>query len=797
MQSPRRSTAAASPAIRSEPAGVSLGLESARVLADGRILRTLFTVRPAPDRHGFPDWMPGFREGLRLTLSNGAECAPLGVLSESYNLWRVDAEPVSDPNSRIPPGQYFFRLTIADANGVDIYVSDLAGVWGSHEYAYVVKPEQALRFKWQTRIPEGYTGRIYANTIPGDQEGTAESLRLLRDKIPSGTTELRVADMNFADRERAPDSLRSWMVYWLVPEIGTVTFDESIRASGPAGLVRDEHGNRTALFNDVAVENLSMVDSDGWTSTRFQRSPEGVELYVSSTHGDDRNPGTRAQPKKTLGAAWSALPARSGSVVRLLRGDTFPIGKSLSARAGLPGQRRTPLILEDYWEKYGGLSRDPGTRPVVRCEGCDFWTWHLGATRELENILVRRVTIQEGAVMQKAAVNWHGMGRNIVFSDVLFDNATFAPQSLQGFSSFYVTLHRSIVRDNNSTGAHVSGVYAQGVQQLLLSQCVIDRNGYASRDYSHRTMFDHNIYLQNGTVESVTWGCWITRGGCHAIQARGGGVIAYSILARNQAGGTITRHSGWYHRCVWLDIESTKIGGLGPDFGQPVVESDSNHVCLEFSILAHRDQERARTVQIGFRNKFPERTRRYGVVRHCLVVDADQAVALGANPPSVAAWITRNVFINDGPSGNPLYGLGLSSGNDLKWLKCDENVYYAASKLIARQRVGNANKDFSPAAWRQLGQDGHSIVLTRAPRLANSEFGLSDYTAAQHGPTTDEAMLEMLRNRPPGVWWELFDARRAYEAFAAAYRAAELPTLGRGPLDYYGPSGESSDRAKA
>jgi hypothetical protein len=773
---------------------VSLVLESAIVLADGRIVRTLFTARPAPDHHGFPDWMPGATEGLRLTLSNGAECSAIGILSEDYNLWAVDPEPVKDPQSRIPPGQYFFRFTIADARGVDVHVSDLAGTWGSNQYATVVKPEQAILFKWQARIPEGHTGRIYASTIPGDEEGTAESLRLLRGGIPPGTRELRVKDLEFEDRERAPDMLRSWIVYWLVPEDKTVTFDEPIRASAPADLVRDEHGNRTAASSSFAVENRSMVDADGWTSTRFARSPDGVEIHVSSTRGNDENPGTAERPKRTLAAAWSSLPERSGSVVRLLRGDTFPLDKPLAGRFGPPNQRHTPLILEDYWHDGGMGAEDPATRPVIRCEGCAFWIWHPGYTREFDNILVRRVTIQEGAVMEKGATTWLVQARNILFSDVLFDNTNFTPQSVPGFSSYHITLHRSIVRDNNSTGGHVSGVFVQGVQQFLLSQCVIDRNGYANKEYTRRTIFDHNVYLQNRTVEAVAWGCWITRGGSFSIQARGGGVIAYSIFSRNNCGGTFSRHSGWYHRCVWLDIENIGQGGLGPHFGHAVVAADSNHVCLEFSIAAHRDRERGQTIIIGFNNKFPLRTKRYAVLRHCLVVDADQAVALVGDPPSVGASITRNVFVNDGTSGQGIYMIRLSSGGDLKWLRCDENVYYAASKLIARVVGGNRAGTLNAAQWRRLGQDGRSLILSEPPRIANASYAMKDYTAARHGPTTEDGVLEMLRNRPPGVWSSEFDARHAYHAFVAAYRALGLPRAGDGPFDFRGPLGEEAGR---
>lgn len=65
--------------------------------------------------------------------------------------------------------------------------------------------------------------------------------------------------------------------------------------------------------------------------------PENVAIqYVSSSTGNDSNPGTRAAPLKTLYRAFERLPDSTTGTIYLLEGDTFPMRYASDPAWGSP-----------------------------------------------------------------------------------------------------------------------------------------------------------------------------------------------------------------------------------------------------------------------------------------------------------------------------------------------------------------------------------------------------------------------------------------------------------------------------
>ena len=93
-----------------------LTLLSATALPDGRTVQLSF-VEPLPSSQGIPDWMPGYQNGVRLTLSNGVTLEQIGNVAQadSVNLTWTATYLIDDPTQVIQFGQTGLTLS-ADTN---------------------------------------------------------------------------------------------------------------------------------------------------------------------------------------------------------------------------------------------------------------------------------------------------------------------------------------------------------------------------------------------------------------------------------------------------------------------------------------------------------------------------------------------------------------------------------------------------------------------------------------------------------------------------------------------------------
>jgi hypothetical protein len=98
-----------------------------------------------------------------------------------------------------------------------------------------------------------------------------------------------------------------------------------------------------------------------------------------------------------------------------------------------------------------------------------------------------------------------------------------------------VKLRRSVITDAFTiTNSHPQGIYVEGVDGLLIEQCVIDHNGWSSVvPGAHPTIFRHNVYLQGDTSNMTVRGNIIARAGSHGLQARSGGDIRDNVFLAN------------------------------------------------------------------------------------------------------------------------------------------------------------------------------------------------------------------------------------------------------------------------
>jgi len=90
-----------------------------------------------------------------------------------------------------------------------------------------------------------------------------------------------------------------------------------------------------------------------------------------------------------------------------------------------------------------------------------------------------------------------------------------------------VILRRCVIVDATSpiVGGRSQGIYAYGVDDLLVEQCVLDNNGDAN-------IYSHDVYFDNGNTGCVLRGNIISRPGSHGAQMRSGGVAYNNLFVR-------------------------------------------------------------------------------------------------------------------------------------------------------------------------------------------------------------------------------------------------------------------------
>jgi hypothetical protein len=412
----------------------------------------------------------------------------------------------------------------------------------------------------------------------------------------------------------------------------------------------------------------------------------------------------------------------------------------------------------------------------------------------LNHVIIRRIKI--------AAVNWTGgarmtgfgfykAGANLTFDDCEFTNFAhdFYIQGKDGGDHLMhgMTVLRCVVTDawldGNVLPPGIAGVRSQGalfeaVEDLLISQCIIDNNGRATADRTGRNIYSHNIYISHKDCGPATvWGNVIRAGGSHGIQMRTGGILAYNYFGRNALASELASPGGSQYKNVVEkaeDLYPAKGGGRGlnlmltNEYGP--IEGES----IEFNIIVNASGTYEQGIVL-WRVKGPDYHVREVRVRNNTVVGAGPfAFFEGETPPKTPVYervtIERNLF-DTGPK--PPFAVEASSGKSFPnwdWYKADRNAVASTSERLPK--------------WVSLTHsEAHSVHVR--PTYVNRRADLGSYAAAI-GKGSEEDLMAALRNRLPGTFDAENDVLAIYRYFASQYTPTNLPPLGTGPFDYFG-----------
>ncbi len=348
---------------------------------------------------------------------------------------------------------------------------------------------------------------------------------------------------------------------------------------------------RRAVCEMSPLENrqlMSMsIGGDGYTT--FGPSADTQIWYVSDSLGSDFNPGTQAQPFKTVSKGKSQLRDGKPDWLLLKRGDTFNEVFGNWTRSGRAADE--PMLLGAW-----GSGSD---RPTLRTNGLDAdgITLAGGTTAQLRYLAIQGLRFTDNThngTEDKYGIRLQRPGTGFYIEDVQVDNfkdGIVIGQEKPNPGVNNVTIRRSLIIDNwqKRSGGHSQGLYASGTTNgLTIEENVFDHNGWKEGVAgAEKTQFNHNMYINYGAQNVVIRNNISTRASLRGILSRGGGIITGNVTARNAQGIETWGNATISNNVV---LENGDIPNFPQGFGIQVVNQSTTpggHATITDNIIAH------------------------------------------------------------------------------------------------------------------------------------------------------------------------------------------------------------------
>ncbi len=261
--------------------------------------------------------------------------------------------------------------------------------------------------------------------------------------------------------------------------------------------------------------------------TEFIPSTDTRLIFVSSSEGRDSNTGLTADsPVKSLEKGYALLRDGSPDWMLLKRGDTW----------------NEPLPV---WNKSGrseseimivGAYGDETVRPQIRPDS-------ISGIRIFGNIAIEHVAFvgmhiepmdRQPDETLSAIVLLKSVD-NILFEDLYVGDwgGGFNLQAYNGAVGTDVRVNGCVVVDSWSATSHAGGIYAQNIDGLTIENCVLEHNGFNEEQGADPTIYNHNMYINNGTKNVIVRNNIVANASSHGIQLRPGGVVENNLFLNN------------------------------------------------------------------------------------------------------------------------------------------------------------------------------------------------------------------------------------------------------------------------
>jgi len=305
--------------------------------------------------------------------------------------------------------------------------------------------------------------------------------------------------------------------------------------------------------------------------TPLHPSPDSLHVYVSSSSGSDTYSGfSEDSAKRTLKGAIELLRDGHPDWLHFMQGDTFVEGLGDWRLSGRSADE--PMVVTSYGSA--------GTRPTFLCRRDPGVTVHNVGVHDVAFVGLHFQADDPHGVRGTFGVSLLAPCTRVLIEDCAI-TSFLVNLRLQG-QHHDLKLRRSVITDAFTvTEAHAQGIYVDGVDGLLIEQCLFDHNGWnPDAPGAVATIYRHNVYLQGNTSNMIVRGNIIARGGSHGLQARSGGVIRDNVFLGNSInmliGNNIQSNGA---------VTATVVGNVILD-GRDIVEGDGRGWAAHFQCLA-------------------------------------------------------------------------------------------------------------------------------------------------------------------------------------------------------------------
>eukprot|EP00913_Durusdinium_trenchii_P006019 g5631.t1 len=495
------------------------------------------------------------------------------------------------------------------------------------------------------------------------------------------------------------------------------------------------------------------VDAQGWTQLT---AGEGARVvYVSSSAGRDANSGlSAAQAKRTLGAARGLLRDGAGDWLLLRRGDVWEESLQGWSVGGRDAGARAVV---------GAYGRS-AERPVVRSvEGHAFSLGGaLGGAGGVSHLAIVGVRFEAGGGGAGASgLWWLGGGDDLLIEDCVFAGGANGIV-LQGGGARLadVRVRRCVVADVGGRFGHAQGLYAWGVDGLVIEGSVFDGGG-APPDPERRM-----VHVGSDNSGVVVRGNLIARSPGDGVLLASGGVIEGNVVT--MCPSAITLGGGAEDPLTHTyGVTGKIVGNVVLDCGRGITVENIGQrgAVIEDNTLVRGD---GWGVSLGEGDGAGVGRHNVRVVRNTVYAWGVGLRVLGVGPGQEQAGhvVEANQFVGAGEGGASLVELRGGAGA----AAFAGNVYGGGAMAIGGETMG-------PREW--AGRVGEGDAVRSAPAYVEPGRSLATYNASLGGAGTAGALLHGARLQSRTRWREGYSpaALRVYirGGFAGAeQRAGQL-----------------------
>jgi hypothetical protein len=259
-------------------------------------------------------------------------------------------------------------------------------------------------------------------------------------------------------------------------------------------------------------------DADGFATF----DPRGAHIYISPA-GKDSNAGTQDAPIATYKRAEQLLTSGQGASVLFERGGNYTIDDNIHTSGK---DARDVLLIGAYG--------DPAKpRPIITNQ------ISIGGREPSYHFIVLQSLDIEHPNFN--GVRAYFTGSYLWIEDCRIANCPADGIMLQSAGDLRTIILRRNVIVDCQRGDKCQGVYASGVQDLLIDSNLADHNGWHVP--ADRSIFSHDFYLQfdNGPVIFTNNFC--SNASSHGVQQRSGGINEGNYYFRNSLAFLVAKNS--------------------------------------------------------------------------------------------------------------------------------------------------------------------------------------------------------------------------------------------------------------